>query len=156
MREGRDRGIAIGRMFCQGAENDSINVRRNASIERTGGLRLPHQVLVHDLFLGAKKRGTPGQQFVSHNRKRILVGRGYWIGTPLFGGHVGRRPANGFAHVNIALHEARNAEVCQQQIRAAWRILPAAHEKIRGFDIAMNDPLVVGVLERIGGLPHNM
>ncbi len=113
-------------------------------------------MLVHDLFLSTKKRWTPGQQFVRHNRQCILVGRGYRIGTPLFGGHIGRRPANGFAHVDIALREACNAKVCQQHIRTAWGILPAAHEKIRGFDIAMNDLLVVGIFECVGGLPHNM
>ena len=113
-------------------------------------------MLVHQLCHPTLEGRTPGQQFVGHHRKSVLVGGRHRVALPLLGSHVGRGATTRLAHPCRCTDELGHAEISQQQVRALWPLFPAADEKIGGFNILVNDLLVVGMLERAGGLLDEM
>ncbi len=74
------------------------------------------------------------------------------MAIPLFGGHIGRRASDALAQASGRAGELGDAEVGEQQVRPLG--LGAAHsdEEVGGFDILVQHVLVMGVLQRLGGL----
>ena len=73
--------------------------------------------------------------------------------NPLLRSHVGGSSARGLAHTGAGRGEFRDTEIGQQQVWQLWVRLVAAHQKVRGFDILVNDLVTVRVSQGGGGLP---
>lgn len=104
-------------------------------------------MLTGDLGKGAVKGAGSREPFVDHHRQRILVTGRAGLALKLFRGHIAR----GAGHVlhtlgARGLGEQSNAKVAEQEL------LASSHEQVLWFDVAMNEVLVVGVLQGGGGL----
>src|SRR5579885_963692 len=91
-----------------------------------------------------EKRELTGEHLIENDAKRIDIAAIVAHAVRLFGGHIFGRAdhcARAGQHL-CALHGLGQAEI--DQVRVAVR----AQEDIRGFDIAMNDAVIVGVLQR--------
>src|SRR2546426_8735952 len=96
------------------------------------------------------------QQFVSHDRQRILVACRDRLAIPVFGSQEGRGATNVLAAVGGPGTEFGDTEIGEEQIRSVWVIVVKANEEVGRFHILVNDLMVVCILESGGGLPENM
>src|SRR5712692_6273648 len=103
-------------------------------------------VHIHDLLQATVKWWSSHQQLVSHHGKRILVGREHRHTTPLLRSHVGRGSTNGSARVGGRGVKLGYPKISQQQVGMVRMFFPATQEKVRGFDILVNDSMFVCML----------
>src|SRR5512135_1110330 len=92
-------------------------------------------------FVG--KRRSTSQQFIHADSERILVGVTSWIALPLFWWHI-RSSACDFTQRCMSLHpkiECR-PEISQQYLSIA------SNQQIAGFDILMNEAMLMNEVER--------
>ena len=98
------------------------------------------------------ERRLAREHFVQHAGKRVDVARGIQIARAarLLGAHICGRPDGdaGVGEAGLGVQSARDAEVRHQ------RVIPGEHD-VLGFHIAMDDPVAVGVVERVGGLSRD-
>src|ERR1700730_1519693 len=87
------------------------------------------------------------QPLIDYNPKRILIGGRTGLPFNLFGGHVSHGPyrIRGILRIG-AVSDKRGTKIAQQDF-----VMPA-NEHIARFYIAMNEVLVVRVLESRGNL----
>ena len=90
-------------------------------------------------------RQVAGQHLVHRHAERVEVGREHRAPLELFGRHV-RRAADDGRAVRGDLEEARRAEVADLQQAAV------GHEDVRRPEVAMDDALLVRVLDGVGDL----
>src|SRR5579883_148593 len=140
------------RLLSQRAQQHHIESLWQARVKLAGRGRLNREMLIHQLLHASRERRAPGQQFVSHDRQRILVAREYRVAAPLFGRHRGRRASNRAAGTGNRRKIARNAKIGEEQ-RWTLRIpAVAAQEKVRGLHIQVNNPVIMGILKRLSRL----
>src|SRR5713226_2765858 len=104
-------------------------------------------MLVHHLTEAAQEWWTTYQQFVGHDGEGILVGGRCRLPCPLFGGHVCGGASNRLADIGSRATELGDAKISQEQVWTAEVLLIALNEKVRGFDILMNDLMVMCMLQ---------
>jgi hypothetical protein len=106
----------------------------------------------------AVKRGSPGQQFIEHHPQTVDVASGIDVELPhfgLLGAHVGRsaderlEPRKERRVGQAALGGLGDAEIDDFRHRHA---VVQRHEDIRRFDVAVNDALLMRVLDRTADL----
>src|SRR2546421_2437122 len=71
---------------------------------------------------------------------------------PLLGGHIRWRAPNALARTGRCAGEFSDAEVGEEQVGTIGLVVAQADEEVGGLDILVNDVLVMGMLQRIGGL----
>src|ERR1051326_3971019 len=86
------------------------------------------------------------EPFIGHNAQRVLVAGRDWMPSYLLGGHVGNRRSILRALKTHPLLQNRNAKISEQQLP------PRVQQHILWFDIAVDDALVIGMLQGAGRL----
>lgn len=106
-------------------------------------------MLGEDFGIGAFKWPHATEPFVDDDAERVLIAGGTCLGLDLFWSHV-RDCANGYlrAHRRGTVGSRSNAEIAEQDIIAL------TNEHIFGFDIAVNELLVVSILQGVSSLLH--
>ena len=75
---------------------------------------------------------------------------------PLLGGHIRRRATDTLARTSGQAREFSDSKVGQQQVGTSWLLWSVANKKVGGFDILVNDLVVVGMLQCAGSLTNHM
>src|SRR2546423_5806829 len=110
------------------------------------------KVLIHDLLLASRKGGAPGEQFIGHHSKGILITGRSRFAAPDFWCHVCRCATNGAADACSRVIEPGDAKIREEQIWAVGIMRVGTDEKIGGFDILVDKLFIVGILKRISSL----
>jgi hypothetical protein len=145
------RGVALLRVLGHRLEHDRFQLDRDGPVPAPRRGRFLEGDLAHDrLGVVAVVRGLQRQQLVERHAERIDVGavvHGHPLGQGLLRTHVADRADQvaGHGHAGVTLH-AGQAEVGDPQLAAP------VDEQVGRLDVAMDDALVVGVLQRPGGL----
>ncbi len=130
-------------------EADRLQVARNLVVELARRPRLVVQHLEQQHLSVAAERPLPGQQLVEDDPQAVDVGPAVGLvrfAARLLGRHVGRRAQELAVHghrrfVGVVLGQA---EV--HQVRPTLRV----ELDVGRLDVAVNDPMPVGVVQRIG------
>src|SRR5947209_11717827 len=104
-------------------------------------------MLAGNLSKGAMKGTGSREPFVDHHGKRILITGRTGLAPKLFWGHVACRACDVLHTLRArGLGDQSNAEVAEQDL------LASPNEQVLWFNIAMDEVLVVSVLEGISDL----
>src|SRR6266571_8026426 len=113
-------------------------------------------MLVHHLHQTSLEWEPTRQQFVSHDSECILITCRNWIAVPLFRSHVGRSAANGMGDTPGCHMRFGYAEIGELEIGESRVLGVRADEEVGGFDILVDNLLIVGMLESVSSLLHKM
>jgi hypothetical protein len=104
-------------------------------------------MLTGDLGKGAMKGTGSREPFVDHHREDILVIGRAGLALKLFRGHIARCACHVLHTLGArGLGKQGNAKVAEQEL------LASSHQQVLWFDVAVNEVLVVGVLQGIRNL----
>jgi hypothetical protein len=149
--EGLRRLRPVHRRLGQCVEDRLLHLHRHRVPHHAHARHLLHQVLRHDGHgVGAGERRLAGEHLVEHAAERVDVGgRPDLVPRRLLGGHVHRRPDR---HARLRelltggiVGRARDAEVGDERVLAR-------EEDVLRLDVAVDDPLLVRVVERAADL----
>src|SRR5258708_4642135 len=98
------------------------------------------------------KRCSPGEKLVDHHRKSILVGCKHRVTSPLLRSHVGRCASNSCTRIGSGRVESGYAKISQEKIWIVRILFSDSQQEIGGFDVLVNDLVVVRMLEGNGGM----
>ena len=127
---------------------------RSRGIAGLSAARRPRIVLEHcqqQLPAVAVKRPLAGEHFVEHDAQAVDVAAGIDLvrrAASLLGRHVGRRAE----HAAVGGHRLLAGLLLGQAKVHQVRMLPRVEDDVRGLDVAMNDAVLVGVVECVGQL----
>jgi len=108
------------------------------------------QVLVHDFRRRIAAKGKlPCQELVRHHCQCILIRSRHRLVVPLLRSHIVLGPADGLPRTRHCRHELGKTEISKQDIGTTWIGSVAPDEHIAGFDILVNDPTIMSMLEGI-------
>ena len=147
-------GVALFRLFLEALQADRFEVARDAVVQNTGchGFRVPdlEQRFLHGL---GQERRSAGEQIVENGAQRVdVAGRPHApvLAGGQLGGHVIRRPDHlaGEGQVGVLLHPFCQAEIGQMHL-----VVGEVDEDIRRFEVAVEDALLVGVVNGLGDRP---
>lgn len=104
-------------------------------------------MLCDDLGHRAVERAGTAEPFVDDDAQGILVAGGAWMALDLFRCHVGHGPTHVLcALIARTLSDDGDAEVGEEEA------VVLTDEHVFGFDVPVNDTLIVSILEGIGDL----
>src|SRR5712692_8800729 len=114
------------------------------------------ELLIHHLAKSTLEGETPRQEFINHDGEGILVACRDRMAIQLFRCHIDRCAPNGLAGARGRATESSKTKVSQQQIREIRMFFVVADKEVGGFDILVNDLMVMGILESFGSLMHDV
>ena len=150
IRKGRDRSEAMFRSFRQCFEQHAIYLAGKMSNDATRWRWNRVQMLVHDFRRRVAAKGKlPCQELVRHHCQCILIRGRHRLVVPLLRSHIVLGPADGLPRTRHCRHELGKTEISKQDIGTTWIRSVAPDEHIAGFDILVNDPTIMSMLEGI-------
>ena len=151
LREGRGRGVAVLRPLLHRLRADHGELHRTLRAQRARRHGVLAQDLVGQLSCGVSLEGTLlGEQLVEHDAQAEHVGAVVDLLTPrrhLLGAHVGPGPPALAGHrLEAVVLQARETEVREPGLSVL------GEQDVGGLQVAVDDALAVGGLERLGDL----
>ncbi len=150
----RGRLIPVVGVLGQRLEHDGVKLGGDALVTLRRGYRIFADVLIcHCDGRITNERWLAGEHFVQHAAQRVHVGAGVDLLTArLFGGEIlrGADHGRGLGDVAGIGERARDAEV-----HHLHRAGVADHD-VRGFDVAVDDPVLVAEVQRLARIGDDL
>src|SRR5579872_1322273 len=148
--EAGDVGETVSALFRHCPQNGALNRARHQQIELRGRNRsLGHVFVAKREEIGCAKGQPTCYQLVSDAAERVLIALFTDGAAKLLRGHVGGSANGGTMFAAVCQH-CRDAKIGQQGIAVGMK------KYIGGFEVAMDDILLVCILQRLSNLPQDI